>query len=227
MPSSVAASLIRIPWRAPIPVPTATAVGVASPRASGQAMTTALIANVSAVKKLLSDATVQMANVIRPADTATITSTAAARSASRCPGALELWAVSTSAMIWPSAVSAPILVASMTTLPARLTDPPTTSSPSALSTGIDSPVTRLSSTDELPDTTRPSTGTLSPGRSRMRSPTTISAVGTSSSSPSRSTVAFGGTMSKSAFRLSLVPLRLFISIQWPKSTKVTSMVAAS
>jgi len=34
-------------------------------------------------------------------------------------------------------------------------------------------------------------------------------------------------MSKSAFRLSLVPLRLFISIQWPKSTKVTSMVAAS
>jgi len=68
---------------------------------------------------------------------------------------------------------------------------------------------------------------LSPGRSQMRSRTTIAAVGTSTSSPSRSTVAFGGTMSKSAFRLSLVPLRLFISIQWPKSTKVTSMVAAS
>ena len=60
MPSSVAASLIRMPWRAPIPVPTATAVGVASPSASGQAMTMAVIANVSAVKKLLSDATVQM-----------------------------------------------------------------------------------------------------------------------------------------------------------------------
>ena len=34
-------------------------------------------------------------------------------------------------------------------------------------------------------------------------------------------------MSNSARRLSLVPLRLFISIQWPKSTNVTSIAAAS
>ena len=227
MPSSVAASLMRIPWRAPIPVPTATAVGVARPSASGQAMTTALIAKVSAVRKLWSEANVQIANVMSPAETATTTSTAAARSASRWPGALEFWARSTSVMIWPSAVSAPIFVASITTLPDRLTEPPTTSSPSPFSTGIDSPVTRLSSTDELPLTIRPSTGTLSPGRRRTGSPTTISAVGSFTSPPSRNTIAVGGTMSNSALRLSLVPLRLFISIQWPKSTKVTSIVAAS
>ena len=190
-------------------------------------MTTALMANVSALRKLWSEATVQIANVASPADTATTTRTAAARSARRCPGALELWAFSTSAMIWPSAVSAPILVASMTTLPVRLIEPPTTSSPSRFSTGIDSPVTKLSSMLELPVTMRPSTGTLLAGRRRMRSPTTISAVGSTTSSPSRRTVVVGGTMSNSALRLSLVPLRLFISIQWPNRTKVTSMVAAS
>jgi hypothetical protein len=59
------------------------------------------------------------------------------------------------------------------------------------------------------------------------SPTTISAVGSSTSAPFRSTVAVGGTRSKRARRASVVPRRLFISIQWPKRTKVTSIVAAS
>jgi hypothetical protein len=54
----------------------------------------------------------------------------------------------------------------------------------------------------------------------MRSPTTISEVGSSTSCPSRITVAVGGTISNNARKLSLVPLRLFISIQWPKSTNV-------
>ena len=40
-------------------------------------------------------------------------------------------------------------------------------------------------------------------------------------------VAVGGTRSKRARSDSLVPLRLFISIQWPKRTKVTSIAAAS
>src|SRR4051812_24693922 len=64
MPSRVAASLIRTPWRAPIPVPTATAVGVAKPRASGQAITTALMAKVRLVMKLSSVKRVQTAKVI-------------------------------------------------------------------------------------------------------------------------------------------------------------------
>jgi hypothetical protein len=68
---------------------------------------------------------------------------------------------------------------------------------------------------------------LSPGFSLITSPTTISEVGSSISWPSRITVADGGTMSNIARRLSLVPLRLFISIQWPKSTNVTNIAAAS
>src|SRR3989338_5534223 len=48
--SKVAASFIRILCLAPMPVPTATTVGVANPSASGQAITTAEMANVSAVK---------------------------------------------------------------------------------------------------------------------------------------------------------------------------------
>jgi hypothetical protein len=130
-------------------------------------------------------------------------------------------------MICPSAVSAPILVASKVTVPDPLTEPPTSSSPGTFSTGIDSPVTRLSSTALEPDLTTPSTGTLSPGFNLIVSPTTVSAVGSSNSLPSRITVAVGGTTSNSARRLSLVPLRLFISIQWPNSTKVTSIAAAS
>src|SRR3989338_4950903 len=48
--SRVAASFIKILCLAPMPVPTATTVGVAKPSASGQAITTAEMANVSAVK---------------------------------------------------------------------------------------------------------------------------------------------------------------------------------
>ena len=55
----------------------------------------------------------------------------------------------------------------------------------------------------------------------------ISAVGSSISRPSRITVAVGGTRSKSARNASVVPRRLFISIQCPKRTKVTSIAAAS
>jgi hypothetical protein len=43
--------LIKIPLLAPIPVATITAVGVASPKAHGQAMTVTEIANISANTK--------------------------------------------------------------------------------------------------------------------------------------------------------------------------------
>lgn len=74
---------------APMPVPTATAVGLASPSASGQAITTALIANVSARRKSSAENSAHAAKVKRPAEIATMTRTAAARSARRCPGAFE------------------------------------------------------------------------------------------------------------------------------------------
>ena len=42
--------------------------------------------------------------------------------------------------------------------------------PAAFHTGIDSPVSMLSSTELLPDTTRPSAGTRVPGLTRSSSP---------------------------------------------------------
>ena len=61
--------------------------------------------------------------------------------------------------------------------------PPTTSSPCLLPTGMLSPVIMLSSTDERPCRTRPSTGILSPARTRTRSPRTTCSIGMSSSVP--------------------------------------------
>src|SRR3990167_10405792 len=98
--SKVAASLMRMFFFAPIPVPTATAVGVARPSASGQAITTADIANVSAVRSAAPAKKYQPKNAAIPEPTATTTSQLAALSAMRWPGALEFWAVSTIFMIW-------------------------------------------------------------------------------------------------------------------------------
>ena len=226
-PSSVAASLMRMLWRAPRPVPTATAVGVARPNASGQAITTAEIANVSDCRKGACAISDHERNVTIPAPTATTTSTAAARSAIRCPGAFDFCALSTRSAICARTVSRPTCVASARIGPVALIEPPTTLSPGFLCAGRLSPVTRDSSTSVVPSTTRPSTGIFSPGRTISTSPTFTSAVGTSRSAPSRRTRAIGGVRSKSALSASDVPRRDFISIQCPKSTKVTSMAAAS
>ena len=99
------------------------------------------------------------------------TNTSAMRSASRAIGAFEPWARSTSSTIRASAVSSPTCVARMTNVPVVLSVAPMTSSPGPLATGIGSPVSSDSSTAEAPSTTSPSTGILSPGRTRSRSPT--------------------------------------------------------
>ena len=62
-------------------MPTATAVGVASPRASGQAITTVEIANVMANRRVFPKSKYQTANVINPPPTAKITRYAANLSA--------------------------------------------------------------------------------------------------------------------------------------------------
>ena len=74
------------------------------------------------------------------------TKTPEIRSASRCTAALPLWAGSTSRAIWASWVSAPTRVASTTSRPWVLTQPPTTRSPGPISIGTDSPVTLDAST---------------------------------------------------------------------------------
>ena len=93
------------------------------------------------------------------------------RSARRWIGARLRCASATSWTIRASMVSRPTFRASMTRPPDRFMVPPMTVSPTALVTGIDSPVTMDSSTALRPSTTAPSTGTVSPGRTRRRSPT--------------------------------------------------------
>ena len=65
------------------------AVGVARPSASGQVMTTTVIAGSSAATALQPATRYQKRNVAVPPSSATSTSQKAARSASRCAGALE------------------------------------------------------------------------------------------------------------------------------------------
>ena len=92
-------------------------------------------------------------------------------SASPWIGARLRCASATMATMRASMVSLPTLRASMTKLPLLLSVPPVTWVPGVFSTGTGSPVSSDSSTVERPSTTRPSTGTASPGRTRRRSPT--------------------------------------------------------
>jgi hypothetical protein len=172
-----------------MPVPTATAVGVARPRASGQAITTAEIAKVIAVMAAAFPKKYQARKVTTPDPTARITRYSAARSASLWPGALEFCACCTRSTIWASVVSAPTAVARKRTLPLRLMEPVITASPGRLVTGTLSPVTSASSMLVSPSTTSPSTGTLSPGLRSTVSSRRTSLLGMVTSSPSRITVA--------------------------------------
>jgi len=225
--ASIAPALLnRMPRRAPSPVPTITAIGVASPSASGQVMTTTVMAN-SIASCAVAPAASQPKKVRVPPIRATRTSQNAARSASRCPGALEFCACCTIWTICASAVSAPTLVARARRDPVVFTEAPMSSDPTCLGTGRLSPVTIDSSISDSPNVTTASTGTLAPGRMRRVSPTTTSAVGSSIGSPSRSTVARGGASSSSVRTASLAPPRARISSQWPRRTNAVRTVAAS
>ena len=147
--SSASADLIRIPFSAPLPVPTIMATGVANPSAQGQDMTSTAIPMDKAKEKVCpskSQITVaKMAMLIT-----TGTKIPATLSASLEIGALEALASSISAMIWDRVVSSPILliVAAVTV------------SPMFFSTGMLSPVMADSSIKEEPSSTTPSTGML-------------------------------------------------------------------
>ena len=104
---------------------------------------------------------------------------------------------------------------------------PVTSSPTVLATGMGSPVIIDSSTDESPSTTMPSTGSRSPGRAAMMSPTTTLSMGMFRSSPSRTTHAVFGCRPMSERMASPVPLRAFASSSWPTSISVITTPTAS
>jgi len=119
--SRLSPPLMRIPFSAPIPVPTMTAVGVARPMAQGQAMIrTETKFRRARVKTGSGTTKAQTVNVTAAMARTDGTKTAATRSAIRWMGAFEPWASSTRRMIRASAVSAPIFVARKVKLPLRL-----------------------------------------------------------------------------------------------------------
>ena len=90
------------------------------------------------------------------------------RSASRCTGALEPWAVSSNRTISDSFVLAPTSVTSTVSRPCPLIDAPTTSLPGATSTGTDSPVSIDRSTHDSTALGRPRRPGSSPPAERPR-----------------------------------------------------------
>ena len=168
--SRTSGPLMRMPSWAPRPVPTSSAVGVASPRAHGQAMISTATAAVNAVVAP-APAPSQNPSVATARAMTTGTKTAETRSARRCTGALPFCASVTRRAIWASWVSAPTRVARTTRRPPALTVAPVTASPGPTSTGTGSPVSSEASMAEVPSSTIPSVATFSPGRTTKRSPT--------------------------------------------------------
>ncbi|GBE58419.1 hypothetical protein BMS3Abin01_01356 [bacterium BMS3Abin01] len=170
--------------RAASAVETATTSGTASPRAWGQVMTITVTVRSRANAKLSEEKISQKARVIPPAAMAMMVSTRAARLARSWVLDLLSCASRTSSITWARKESLPSFRTSMVNEPSPLTDPPITSSPGPLETGLDSPVSMASFTEVRPSVTTPSTGTFSPGFTSTRSPTDSSATGTSSVAPS-------------------------------------------
>ena len=129
------------------------AVGVASPRAHGQAITRIAIATWRAKTKLSPLAKYQNKKVIKAIVITAGTKTPATLSAILAIGALVCWASSTSLMIWAKRVSSPTFSARMVREPCPLIEAPNTLSSATFSTGILSPVSIDSSIAECPDTT--------------------------------------------------------------------------
>ena len=140
---------------------------------------------------------------------------------------MEEAASSTRRIIWASVVSSPTRVARKVKEPDLLMEAAATLAPGSFSTGRLSPVRADSSTEEAPSVTTPSTGMRPPGRTTMRSPTTTSSTGTSTSAPSRSTMAVLGARSiKRVMAWLVLPLER-VSSHLPRVIRVRIMPADS
>mmetsp|Transcript_8814 Transcript_8814/g.37270 ORF Transcript_8814/g.37270 Transcript_8814/m.37270 type:complete len:315 (+) Transcript_8814:2761-3705(+) len=182
--SSGSPPLMSTPKRAPRPVPTITAVGVARPSAHGHAMTSTVMANRKENRNVpsLSVHAVGTAPAFAAANHAIHVAVAVATtngtnldetaSAYAWMGAFDVCASSMSRTTLANMESAPTSVATISgDPPLVLTVPPMTKSPTRFETGIDSPVKALSSAETFaPNKTRPSAGNRAPGATRSTSP---------------------------------------------------------
>ena len=201
--SSASPVLNRMPFFAPRPFPTMIATGVARPSAQGQEITSTEMPRATA-KPASFPAIIQPRNTSRAIPMTAGTNTPDTRSAIRAIGALVAAASDTIRMIWLSVVSSPTRSARQVRKPDWLIVAALTRSPAALSTGTDSPVRAASFTALSPESTVPSTGILSPGRTVKRSPMRTSSTGTSVSCPSRRSVAVFGASFIRLFRAFVV-----------------------
>ena len=174
-----------------MPLPTMMATGVARPRAQGQLITSTEIARPNAWPTSGS-ISIQTTKVTTAMEITAGTKMPLTLSATLAMGALVAAASDTMRMIWLSVVSSPTRVASHRRKPLVFTVAADTASPGALSTGMLSPVSAASFTEESPSSTAPSTGMLSPGRTMNTSPFFTCATGTTFSAPSARMVAVCG-----------------------------------
>ena len=224
--SSEAAVLNSTPCFAPMPLPTMMATGVARPSAQGQLITSTEMARPSAWPTSGS-ISIQTTKVMTAMEITAGTKMPLTRSATLAMGAFVAAASDTMRMIWLSVVSSPTRVASHLRKPLALTVAADTASPTALSTGMLSPVSAASLTEESPSSTTPSTGMLSPGRTRNISPFFTCAMGTIFSSPATRTVAVWGASFIRERSASVVFPWLRASSFWPTVIRVRIIAADS
>mmetsp|Transcript_77796 Transcript_77796/g.251794 ORF Transcript_77796/g.251794 Transcript_77796/m.251794 type:complete len:215 (-) Transcript_77796:333-977(-) len=155
------------------------------------------------------------------------------RSANSCTGAFWDCASSTSWMICAMTEPLPTAWSLTSSVPCWFTVAPMTLSPGSLATGRDSPVRADSSTEDWPETTTPSAGTLAPGTTFTRSPWTSSRASTSRSraapsapSSSRSSAVRACSESSAVMASPVLPLARHSS-HLPRSTKVMSSAEVS
>ena len=98
-------------------------------------------------------------------------------------------------MIFATVLSPKVFVVLTRSNPERLMHPDEISSPLLISRGMLSPVSATVLSDDVPETTMPSSGTFSPGLTMIVSPTATSSGATVISSPLRSTWAVSGRIS--------------------------------
>ena len=201
-----------------LPAAAMMAVGVARIRAQGQ-NTTSTVTDLYMSWNATYDSTATV--------NAMTTMYTAQRSAVRTTLDFPASAFSIILAILAMVVSSPTRSTSMSTDPYMFTVPEDTRSPTATSRGTDSPVRMELFTDVVPETTTPSTGTISPGTMRTMSPRTTSSAGTMVSVPSLTTLAVAGFIPTSLMMLALAWLTVASSRKPPICMIMAISAAAS
>ena len=207
------------------PMPTISAVGVASPSAQGHAITstaTAWMSACSSVPNAIQPPSVTSATTITAG-----TNTAETLSASCWTGAFDPWASATRRTIPASMVSRPTPVARQRRRPSPFTVAANTLAPARFATGMLSPVSIDSLALDSPSSTTPSTGMLSPGRTTNTSPGFTRSTGTSSTRPPASTRATLGWSRASERSASDVRAFARASSHFPSSTSAITTAPLS